>query len=286
MSFQFQFGEFINETISFDWISWLLAVVGLIIALFLYYKQRFDSQNDAYDVFVQGLPSLYKAADDTVNELNKFKESLETNNDLLINPSLSSSFNAHLIDRIDLTHLSRAYKAKHRLLEFRKFLVDTDFIKGYHEYFIGEVNYFRDNFLAKESIYKKWQLLPSYIFFEVKSSDLSGFKYEYEIWCNNLYMDSETVGPEGIINRTRLVEIHIKKLAEISFRHIEGGKNLHANKVNKMCNEVILARDDMDAIKNGMIGIVKRHLEAIKKIESNLVALHQPLKTMSSPIQQ
>lgn len=278
MSLNFQYGEFINQSPA--WLElggFFLTFAALGAAFVLYYMQRWDNEKDAYEVFIQGLCPLYKGTKHTLKTLENFKDGLEKGGDSFTNPILSSSFNAYLIDRIDLTHLHRAYKSKGKLRDFRRFLLDTDFIKGYHEYFSGEISYVRDNFLAKETIYKKWQLLPTNIFFEVSENANDSFKRDYQIWNDNLRGDVQTVGPDGIINRTRLVHVHIRNLRDVSYKYIKTD-NAIANKVNQLCNEVIAARDDMDAINAAMLKVISSDIETVEKIKKNLLSLHPPLK--------
>ncbi|ELY2018366.1 hypothetical protein SL053_002287 [Flavobacterium psychrophilum] len=278
---------FISKKICLDANQWsiLLGAIGVLLTLFgfafaycIYKTQRNDNAKDAFSFFQDSLPNLKSAIEDTIKNIEDSLKNIENENDDFNNPILSVSLNDKLINRINIIDLNRFYKEKKKTKfeYFRQFLIDADYFGDYHNYFTNEINYFRNNYLEKEKIYSKWQLLRSNKFFSSITDDneKSEYKKFYVEWVNKLNSDSDVFemdsenNPLKVKNRTLLVENHIKELAKNVFPFIEFSEK--ANEINLIANEINSSYADIKIMKSVIINVLKKDIIQFKSILSNL----------------
>lgn len=259
----------ISENICFDSNQWsiligavgvLLTLIGFYFAFIIYQRQRKDNAKDAFDYFQSSLPEVKEAIEGTIESLKAFKETLTNENDDFMNPVLSASLNDNFTNKLNITDLNRFYlkERSDKFESFRKFLVDVNFVGIYHDYFVNEINYFRNNYLEKEKTYSKWQLLRTNKFFSsiTDINERAEYKDFYSKWVKELNSDrdvfvfNEEDKPFRVKNRTLLVDNHIKPLAENIFPYIEFSEK--ANDVNLIANEICSAYSDIKNVKKSM----------------------------------
>jgi hypothetical protein len=256
----------------------LLTLLGFIIAFIIYQKQRKDNAKDAFNYFQSSLPELKNAIEETIDGLKTFMENLKNENDDFGNPVLSSSLNDNFLNRLNITDLNRFYSEfkKDKVQSFRKFLINTNFLGNYHDYFVNEMNHFRDNYLEKERIYSKWQLLRSNKFFSsiTDTSERDEYKEFYSKWVKELNNDRDVFEfglddkPKNVKNRTLLVDNHIKPLAENIFPYIEFSEK--ANDINLIANEVNSSYSDIKNMKQKVTEVMIKDIVKFEIILKNL----------------
>lgn len=174
-------------SILIDAVAVLLAIFGVLIAFFLYKKQRRDNAKDAFEFFQSSLPELKESIEKAVLDIKEFNQSLDLDN--FVNPILSAALNDKFLSKISLVHLNRFYtnNRKNKLSNFKQLLIDSNFFGNYHSYVTKEINYFRNNYLEKKSSYSKWQLLRSNQFFSSieEESENREYKEFYTNWVSN-----------------------------------------------------------------------------------------------------
>jgi hypothetical protein len=278
---------FISEKLCLDSNQWsiligaigvLLTLLGFAFAYCIYKKQRNDNAEDAFSFFQDSLPNLKLAIEDTIKNIENSLLNIESENDDFNNPILSVSLNDNFINRINIIDLNRFYKEnkKTKFKYFRKFLIDADFFGDYHNYFTNEINYFRNNYLEKEKIYSKWQLLRSNKFFSsiTDENEKEEYKIFYAEWVNNLNSDSDVFemdsenNPKSVKNRNLLVEKHIKQLAQNVFKFIEFSEK--ANEINHIANEIYSAYADIKNMKSVLQNVLNKDIIKFKNILNNL----------------
>lgn len=276
----------ICEKISFDSNQWgiiigvigvLLTLAGFGLAFCIYKMQRDDSAKDAFSFFQDSLPNLKEAIENTIENLETFVLSLENENENFNNPVLSVSLNDKFLDRINIIDLNRFYvnKKKDKFDYFRIFLVDANFFGDYHNYFTNEINYFRSNYLEKEKIYSKWQLLRSNKFFSsiTDNEEREDYKEFYGKWVKDLQNNSSVFEmnvdnlPTKVKNRTELVK-QVKFLAENVFQFIQYSEK--ANEVNLIANEINSSFNDIIHMKSAMSKVMKSDIDNFRNILVNL----------------
>ncbi|MCH4828612.1 MULTISPECIES: hypothetical protein [Flavobacterium] len=256
----------------------LLTLLGFIIAFVIYQKQRNDNAQDAFNYFQSSLPELKKAIEGTIESLKTYAEKLKDENDDFGNPVLTSSLNDNFLSRLNITDLNRFYTKLRisKIQDFRKFLINTNFLGSYHNYFVNEIDYFRDNYLEKEKTYNKWQLLRSNKFFSSMRDENERYEYKefYSKWVKDLNSDrdvfefSEDDTPKRVKNRTLLVDKHIKPLAQNIFPHIEFSEK--ANDINLIANEVYSSYSDIKNMKQKVREVIVSDIAKFEVILENL----------------
>lgn len=256
-----------------------LTFFGFIIAFILYNKQRKDSSKDAYDYFQSSLPDLKVAMEETIENLEKFNQNLDS--DKFSNPILSASLNDKFLNKINLVDLNRFYKnkKKNNQINFQKFLNDSSSFGDYHTYFTNEINYFRNNYLEKEKVFSKWQLLRSNKFFSTITDEEENFNYKqfYKKWVTNLNSDKSVFkfnskGEEiEVKSREKLINLKIKPLAKDIFEYIQYSEK--ANEVNLIANTVVMAYSDITIMKTNVKETLGKDVIKFKKIISNMERL-------------
>lgn len=275
----------ICEKISFDSNQWgiIIGAIGVLLTLFgfglafrIYKKQRNDNSKDAFSFFQDSLPDLKIAIENTIDTLETFALNLQKEDDNYSNPVLFASLNDKFLDRINIVDLNRFYIEKKidKIDCFRQFLIDANFLGVYHNYFTNENNYFRSNYLEKEKIYSKWQLLRSNKFFSSLADieEREEYKEFYSKWVLDLNSNSSVFEinenmPSKVKNRTQLVK-QIKSLAENIFPYIQYSEK--ANEVNLIANEINSSFNDIINMKKTMYKVMKNDIDKFKNILTNL----------------
>ncbi|WP_294311520.1 hypothetical protein [uncultured Chryseobacterium sp.] len=254
----------------------LIGLAGFSIAFIIYFKQRTDTAQDAYDFFINSLPNLNLAVEETIKNLQDFITSVQSDN--FANPVLPTSLNSNIINRINLIDLKRYFTnndaAKIPILE--QFLIDSDFFGTYQNYFTNELIFFRQRYLDKEQVYSNWQLLRSNIFFSSLIDDQEEIEYKdfYSNWVYQLNKDNEVFNfdkegkPTSLKSRKLLIEKYIKRLAKEIFPFIE--KSEKANNVNLLANQVNSAFLDMDSITSKLIEVFTKDIRKFTEISNNI----------------
>lgn len=253
----------------------IIGLVGFSVAFILYFKQRRDAAQDAFDFFINSLPNLNQAVKATIENLQDFVASLQSGD--FKNPVIPTSLNNNIIDKINLVdlkrHITKNDTAKIPVLE--QFLIDSDFFGTYQNYFTNELNFFRQRYLDKEQIYSTWQLLRSNVFFSSITDEHEEERYKdfYSNWVNELHQDREVfnfVGdqPTSLKSRKFLVENHIRPLAQNIFPFIE--KSEKANNVNLLANQINSAYLDMDSITSKLIEVFNKDIRKFADVSRNI----------------
>lgn len=272
-------------TILFGISTVLISIIGFSIAFIIYFKQRADSAEDAYNFFNNSLPNLQIAIKDTISNLQDFIDNLREDN--FANPTIPSSLNNNIIEKINLINLKRYYlENKTDKLEFlEQLIIDSDFYGTYQNYFVNELNFFRERYLNKEEIYNKWQLLRSNMFFSSITDDQEqpDYKTFFSNWVKSLNNDRDVFNfssegiPESLKSRKTLIRNYIINLARDIFPFIETSEK--ANNVNLLANQVYAAYKDMDSITNKLIEVFQKDIAKFKKIDENIEKLLNNMTT-------
>lgn len=275
----------ISENFCLDSNQWSIVIgaIGVLLTLLgfafiIYQKQRKDNAKDAFDYFQSSLPDLKNAIEGTIDSLKTYVENLKNENDDFGNPVLTSSLNDNFLNRLNITDLNRFYSKLRpdKIEDFRKFLINTNFLGNYHDYFVNEMNYFRENYLEKERTYNKWQLLRSNKFFSsiTDTTERDEYKEFYSKWVSQLNSDrdvfefGEDDRPKRVKNRTLLVDKHIKPLAEDIFPHIQFSEK--ANDINLIANEVNSSYSDIKNMKQKVREVIVKDIAKFEVILENL----------------
>ncbi|WP_312345742.1 hypothetical protein [Chryseobacterium binzhouense] len=258
----------------------IIGLGGFSIAFIIYFKQRRDAAQDAYDFFINSLPNLDKAVKETINNLQDFVTSLQTGD--FANPVIPTSLNNSIIHKINLIDLKRYFANSNdaKIPALEQFLIDSDFFGTYQNYFTGELNFFRQRYLDKEQIYSNWQILRSNIFFSSITDEHEDYAYKkfYSNWVTELNQDTEIFNfdnerrPTSIKSRKLLVDKYIKRLAIEIYPFIE--KSEKANQVNLLANQVNSAFLDMDSITSKLIEVFNKDIVKFKEISANIENLY------------
>lgn len=266
-------------TILFGIITALIGVIGFSIAFYLYFKQRADNANDAFELYNNSLPNLNSAVIDVIKNLEEFVENLKT--EKFSNPIISTSLNNNILNKINIIDLKRYYsfKLKNKLLFLEQFVIDSDFFGTYQNYFSNELNFFREKYLSKEEIYSKWQLLRSNIFFSTITDENEEIFYKdfYSHWVTRLNDDkdifnfSEEGNPTSLKSRKNLIQNYIRPLAMDIFPFIERSEK--ANQVNLLANQVNSAYLDMEEITSKLVEVFERDIAKFREISFNIEKL-------------
>lgn len=258
----------------------IVGLGGFSIAFIIYFKQRRDAAQDAYDFFINSLPNLDKAVKETINNLQDFITSLQTGD--FANPVIPTPLNNNIIHKINLIDLKRYFtnNKEAKITALEQFLIDSDFFGTYQNYFTGELNFFRQRYLDKEQIYSNWQILRSNVFFSSITDENEDYAYKkfYSNWVTELNQDTEIFNfdekqrPTSIKSRKLLVNKYIKRLAIEIYPFIE--KSEKANQVNLLANQVNSAFLDMDSITSKLIEVFKKDIVKFKEISANIENLY------------
>ncbi|WBX97899.1 hypothetical protein [Chryseobacterium gambrini] len=258
----------------------IIGLGGFSIAFIIYFKQRRDAAQDAYDFFINSLPNLDEAVKETINNLQDFVTSLQTGD--FANPVIPTSLNNSIIHKINLIDLKRYFANSNdaKIPALEQFLIDSDFFGTYQNYFTGELNFFRQRYLDKEQIYSNWQILRSNIFFSSITDEHEDYAYKkfYSNWVTELNQDTEIFNfdnerrPTSIKSRKLLVDKYIKRLAIEIYPFIE--KSEKANQVNLLANQVNSAFLDMDSITSKLIEVFNKDIVKFKEISANIENLY------------
>ncbi len=258
-----QFGDFFDAKPNwFDWLSLFVNIFaiafGFIGAYIIYDRQRKHVSADANELFRDGMSVLKDAIADTISGLQKFSEGLQNPNDEFASPKLNASLNDKIISKVDFTALRRHYvttknnQAIQHLTAFNKL---TGFIGFYHDYFINDINYFRDLFLEKESQFSQYKLLLNNYFYEITAGRYeprdNKFALEFvrmhaEIFANRNIIDADF----NMLDRNAFNTAFIVPLATMSASFIQ--TDSMANTINQKANEINSARVDINALKESM----------------------------------
>ncbi|TXD84274.1 hypothetical protein ESY86_06755 [Subsaximicrobium wynnwilliamsii] len=259
-----------------DSVAMLLAIFGVMIAFFLYKKQRSDNAKDAFEFFQSSLPELKQSIEKAAVDLKEFNQSLDLDN--FVNPILSAALNDKFLSKISLVHLNRFYRnnRKNKLSNFKQLLIDSNFFGNYHSYITKEINYFRSNYLKKKSTYSQWQLLRSNQFFSTiaNESDSRAYKEYYLNWVANFNLDLsdfefiDQADPARVERRQVFVYDQIKELAQDSLPFIEFSKS--ANEVNILANEIVSAYKEMTEMKAKIKRVLDKDISRFETVLSNM----------------
>lgn len=256
-----------------DSLSLIVGIGSIIYAFRLYKKQRKDNAKEAFIFFQDSLTDLDKALTATIDGLELFSKSLEEEH--FQTPSISASLNDKFIQKINSVDLSRYYrkKRKNKILLFRKFMVNLNFLSDYQSCFANNIGYLQNFYLQKEPMFQEWQHLRTYNQSEVESP--SKFAKVYKEWLLKLYNDSEILDHDKEQNlltlksRKRLVEKHLIPIAYDSYEFVK--QNItNANDVNKLANQVISAHIDIEEFKSKMKIVIDNDIKKFVKIKNNL----------------
>ncbi|MGX5683232.1 hypothetical protein ACWKWW_01625 [Chryseobacterium cucumeris] len=253
----------------------IIGIVGFSTAFILYFKQRRDAAQDAFDFFINSLPNLNEAVKETIKNLQDFVVSLQSGD--FKNPVIPTALNNNIIDKVNLVdlkrHVAKNDAAKIPFLE--QFLIDSDFFGTYQNYFTNELNFFRQRYLDKEQIYSTWQLLRSNVFFSsiIDEHEDNNYKNFYSDWVHELNQDRDVFNftgdkPTSLKSRKLLVENHIRPLAQNIFPFIE--KSEKANNVNLLANQVSSAYLDMDSITSTLIEVFSKDIRKFTNVSNNI----------------
>ena len=248
-------------------------IFGIWYALRVYQIQRNDSAKDAYDFFMSNLKDLNKAINNTIDNLKEFSDSLKEEH--FKAPLISHSLNDRFIEKVNITDLSRYYKTKLKNKEeyYRILLKDANFFGDYNNFYSSKIEYLQNFFMTKESEYLKWQLLRTYN--HSNTGDLDEFTENYSIWIINMITDDEVFDYNeekktlSVINRSLLIERHIKLIAYNSYKYVLENHQT-ANEVNRIATQVISAYIDSEEFKSKLENSLKTDIEKLKKIQTNL----------------
>lgn len=257
----------------------LLTLLGFLIAFKLYKRQRKDSSEDAFNFFQSSLPELKKSIEETIENLKEFTKTLDSDN--FSNPILSASLNDKFLNKINLVDLNRYYSKnrKEKIQTFNDFLIDSNFFGDYHSYFTNEINYFRNNYFEKESIFSQWQLLRSNKFFSsiTDKNENEDYKSFYANWVQNLNKNqtifefNQEGQPPKLKSRKELVECEIKALAQDIFPFIEFSEK--ANDINLIANRVVAAYADITEMKDKVKKVFEKDISKFENVLKNLNTL-------------
>jgi hypothetical protein len=263
-------------SILIDAVAVLLAIFGVLIAFFLYKKQRRDNAKDAFEFFQSSLPELKESIEKAILDIKEFNQSLDLDN--FVNPILSAALNDKFLSKISLVHLNRFYtnNRKNKLSNFKQLLIDSNFFGNYHSYVTKEINYFRNNYLEKKSSYSQWQLLRSNQFFSSieEESENREYKEFYTNWVSNFNQelsDFESIDqakPAKVESRQLIVYNQINKLAQDSLPFIQFSKS--ANEANILANEIVSAYNDMTEMKAKINRVLDKDISRFKNVLSNM----------------
>lgn len=254
----------------------MIGLGGFSIAFIIYFKQRKDAAQDAFDFFINSLPNLNTAVKDTIRNLQDFVTGLESEN--FSNPVLPASLNNNIISKINLIDLKRYFTnndpAKIPFLE--QFLIDSDFFGTYQNYFTNELNFLRQRYLDKEQVFANWQLLRSNVFLSsiIDEDEEEDYKVFFSNWVAELNQDREIFNfdgegrPTSLKSRKLLVDKYIKRLAVEIFPFIE--KSEKANNVNLLANQVNAAYLDMGSMISKLIEVFNKDILKFSDISTNI----------------
>ncbi len=254
----------------------IIGLGGFSIAFIIYFKQRKDAAQDAFDFFINSLPNLNTAVKETIRNLQNFVTGLES--EKFSNPVLPASLNNNIINKINLIDLKRHFtnndSAKIPFLE--QFLIDSDFFGTYQNYFTNELNFLRQRYLDKEQVFANWQLLRSNIFLSsiIDEDEEEDYKVFFSNWVAELNQDREIFNFDGegratsLKSRKLLVDKYIKRLAVEIFPFIE--KSEKANNVNLLANQVNAAYLDMDSMISKLIEVFNKDILKFSNISTNI----------------
>jgi hypothetical protein len=257
----------------------IIGLGGFSIAFIIYFKQRRDAAQDAFDFFINSLPNLNIAVKDTIRNLDDFVTSLK--NDNFSNPVLPASINNNIINKVNLIDLKRHFTnndaAKIPFLD--QFLIDSDFFGTYQNYFTNELNLLRQRYLDKEQVFGNWQLLRSNVFLSsiIDEEEEEDYKTFFSNWVAELNKDREIFNfdEDGRIislrSRKLLVEKYITRLAVEVFPFIE--KSEKANNVNLIANQVNAAYLDMDSMISKLTEVFNSDKLKFRDISTNIQKL-------------
>lgn len=258
-----------------DGIAVLLAIFGVLLAFILYKKQRKDSSKDAYDFFQSSLPELKESIIGAIEDLKEFNQSLDLDN--FVNPVLSASLNDKFLNKISLVDLNRFYarNRKDKLVDFRNFLIDSNFFGDYQAYISKEINYFQTNYLKKKSDYSQWKFLRSQPFFSkiAKDNENLDSKELYSNWSTSLNQNksifylNDQEQPVKVKSKKALVN-KIEHLAQDILPFVPFSEK--ANEVNLIANEVVSAYADMTGMKAKIREVLEKDIAKFEKVLSNL----------------
>ena len=254
----------------------IIGLGGFSIAFIIYFKQRIDAAQDAFDFFINSLPNLNSAVKEASKNLQDFVASLQSG--YFTNPVIPTSLNNNIIDKVNLIDLKRYFKNNDpdKIPILEQFLIDSDFFGTYQNYFSNELNFFRQRYLDKEQMYSNWQLLRSNVFFSSITDEHEDENYKtfFSNWVTQLNQDTEIFNfdeegrPTSIKSRKLLVDKYIKRLAIEIYPFIE--KSEKANNVNLLANQVNSAFLDMDSITSKLIEVFNKDIIKFTDISNNI----------------
>ena len=225
LSINFNFGSFAESNPNcFDWITLIFTIIGVVGAFIIYYLQRIHNWNEAHGFLLDYLEMVNKALEDSIKNLNDFKSSLQFSNDKIENLVLSSNLTDIIFQKINIIDLNRHYKCfenkNHNT--FKEFVKKSSFISVYHSYFQSIMNDFTQKFSTHQQIYKKYNLLWSSYYKEIKNSKSATSKYFllYEIMRTNTQRNPCIVVKGEVINRDLFVSDFVRNIGELSFHYI------------------------------------------------------------------
>ncbi|WP_294964035.1 hypothetical protein [uncultured Flavobacterium sp.] len=259
-------------------VSVFLTILGFVIAFIIYKRQRSDNACDAFNFFQGFLPPLKDAVTSTIESLEEFDSSLKDSNDNFRIPVLYSSLSDRFLNKINIVDLNRYYlsknKIKHEIL--KSFIVNSNFIGDYLNYFTTQIDFFREHYKEKENIYSEWQLLRSNKFFASVYDNKEDIAYKsfYANWVKDFNNDTEIFEfnedgiPQSVISRKLLVSKHIDKLRHEVFPFIAQSEK--ANEINLIANKIVMAYEDIELFKNRMSRTISQDLLKFKEILEEL----------------
>lgn len=255
-------------------------LLGVILAFYFYYKQRWDDEKDAYSEFQAGLKELKKAVDKSIPAIGQFKDAIATPTDSFANPVLPLSLTDRFLDKIDLAALKRYYEKndKANYQNLLSFLTKSNFLNKYLDIFINELNYFRSNFFAFERKFQEHRILSSNLLQDVVRGDYQPrndeFRDRYVAAVNAMHENGRAVLKTvedgkiryAVVSRSVLNDEFVLPLAEMSGNY--AAVDIKANEVNRIANEVNAARVDMDSLKDNMAKVLAKHIESLEEVQT------------------
>ncbi len=252
----------------------LLTFLSIVSAYILYYKQRRDNAKEAYLFFKSSIDQLASKVDIAISQLSSFKISLDNPNDNFGSPSIPASINDKFLDKINIVALSRYFsKSNKDYKNFQKFLTDSSFFGDYHNFFINEFNYFRENYLVYENKYIEWKQLVTVKYYDclksVENSD--AFKEEYISWHDSLMKDESVIKDGAVINRERLIKEYVIQLGKISAKHI-ADKSTGID-ISMHVKRVVDAYNNMINLKKHFSDFIEKDIKMFEKLKELIILL-------------
>lgn len=272
---------FLHEKFTLDANQWgfligitgfVLTVIGLLFALYMYKKQRLDQANDAYDLFVEANRVMSEELVIASKQLQLFAHQAKNKNKL----KQLSFFSVHISDnfllKIGTPELVRYFsKDSQKSKLFDSFQIHIYNLGEYALFFTQQINYLEQNYIAFEKEFDVVKLLRS------SSVHYSGAPQEVVAQVDQFLADFRLAianDPELVaIDKDKSILIkdldrfntkHIAKLKQQLYPFIEHSEK--ANHVVLILEQCQNAHDQMQQLKSQAIKLVDKMVANIQQV--------------------